>query len=280
MLQKTVSQVVSFEGVGVHSGKHEKICCYPTPEDHGIIFEQSVSKVKIIIGKSIPIATDCATVFAQEEWRLSTVEHFIAACAGLGIDNLMVHVEGNEIPILDGSSALFIKKFLEVGIKTLKKKSRRIRILDTVFIEREDRFIELKPYDEGLSISIFMTRPVFLKDESYSTDIKYQDQTFFCQNIIPARTFGEYDQWNYLKRNGFALGASLENTLVRKDESWMQELQWNDEPVRHKVLDCYGDLFLLGGFLCAQVNACNPGHALHRELLLYLKQTPSVWEFF
>ncbi|MBL4588157.1 UDP-3-O-[3-hydroxymyristoyl] N-acetylglucosamine deacetylase [Candidatus Babeliales bacterium] len=280
MLQKTILEKVFFEGVGIHSGKNEKIYCYPAPANHGIVFEHCMTKIRFVVGDSVPIETDCATVFDQKTWRLSTVEHLLAACAGLGIDNLMVCVEGGEIPILDGSSLLFINKFLEVGLKTLGTSVRYIRILDDVSIQQGDRSIELKPYDKGISFSVSMTRPDFLKNESYSVSLNYEDQDSFCRDILPARTFGDFNQWDYLKENGLALGASLDNAIVFKDGRWIQELQWENEPIRHKVLDIYGDMFLLGGFLCAKIKACNSGHALHRKLILYLKQNPSLWETF
>ena len=126
-VQKTIMHTLVFEGVGIHSGKQEKIICQPALVNQGIVFEHVKMGIRIVVGQTIPVSGDCATVLMEDGWRLSTVEHFLAACAAVGLDNLLVLVEGNELPILDGSALQFIEAFQKAGFILFDAVVKRIR---------------------------------------------------------------------------------------------------------------------------------------------------------
>ncbi len=281
-VQKTIARPLVFEGVGIHSGKQEKIVCQPTSVDRGIVFEQVETGVQIRVGQTIPVSGDCATVLMAHEWRLSTVEHFLAACAAVGLDNLLVLVDGNELPILDGSAACFIEVFNQAGFILFDSPLKKIRPRQKICIEKGQGSIVIEPHasdQDALFLSVSVKNNFLLSDASFDLEQNIESSTFF-KEVAAARTFGRFDQWDYLKQRGLALGATRDNVIVWQEGNWLPALRWHDEPMRHKVLDCFGDLFLLGRFLCARVTVCNSGHTLHKEVIEYALKNPDLWENF
>ncbi len=282
IFQKTLAQPLVFEGVGIHSGKQEKIICQSALVDQGIIFEHVKRGTRIVVGQAIPVSGDCATVLIEDGWQLSTVEHFLAACAALGIDNLLVLVEGNELPILDGSALQFIEAFQNTGFILFDAVVKRIRPRKKMCIEKGQGSIIIEPHEvdsDTLFLSVSVKDNFLLPDDLLEFEQNVAGESF-TKNIAAARTFGRFDQWEYLKQRGLALGAAGDNVVVWKEGNWAPALRWHDEPMRHKVLDCFGDLFLLGGFLSARVTVCNPGHTLHKEVIEYALKNPDLWENF
>ena len=282
ILQKTLARALVFEGVGIHSGQQEKIYCQPTLVNQGIIFEHVQTGIQIIVGQTIPVSGDCATVLMEDGWRLSTVEHFLAACAAVGLDNLLVLVEGNELPILDGSAIHFIEAFQNTGFILFDFPIKKMRPRKKICIEKGQGRIVIEPHSadqEALFLSVSVKNNLLLSDASFDLEHRIEG-VGFLQEIAAARTFGRFDQWDYLKQRGLALGATRDNVIVWQDGAWLPALRWHDEPMRHKVLDCFGDLFLLGRFLFARIIVCNSGHTLHKELIEYALKNVDVWDYF
>ncbi len=219
--------------------------------------------------------SNLATTLANGDATIGTVEHLLSAAAGLGIGNLIVEVEGEEVPILDGSAAPFIYLMHEAGIRVQQAPREFIKILEPLRIEEEDKFVAVYPSDRfKISYTIDFEHPL----------IGEQRQTFvvtprcFTEQIAPARTFGFLREVEALRRNGLALGGSMENAIVVGDNSILNnQLRFEDEFVRHKILDAIGDLMLLGAPLLGHVVAYRAGHSLHAGLVETIQKATDAW---
>jgi UDP-3-O-[3-hydroxymyristoyl] N-acetylglucosamine deacetylase len=220
--------------------------------------------------------SNLATTLAIGEASVGTVEHILAAAAGLGIDNLVVEVEGKEIPILDGSAAPFIYLIHEAGIKVQQAPRQFIKIIEPLRVDDGDKFVAVYPSDRfKITYSIEFEHPL----------IGEQRQTFvvtprcFTEQIAPARTFGFLREVEALRRAGLALGGSMENAIVVGDNSILNnQLRFEDEFVRHKILDAIGDLMLAGAPLLGHVVAHRAGHALHAGLVETIQNAAEAWQ--
>lgn len=280
-LQKTLQKKVTFAGIGVHSGRASGITIWPEQENTGIIFYNAANpSEKIVIGKVIPEVAMHATVIKNGTWCVSTIEHVIAAITMLGITNAAIEVNGGEIPILDGSSLVFVQGILDAGITDQSTLQRTIRPKKNLsFTDHQGRSIELKPddtFDNMLHVeySADFVHPL-------AGDIVFQDTISpetFIEKIAPARTFGFLDQLPLLRQHNLAQGSALSNTVVIGQES-MNDMRFADECVRHKVLDLIGDLSLLGARLVGQIKAHKTSHHFNRLVIEHFIKKPEEWHF-
>jgi len=248
----------------------------PAPPNSGIVFRRvDLDGAEIPARQENLRRSNLATTLANGDATIGTVEHVLSAAAGLGIDNLIVEVEGEEVPILDGSAAPFIYLMHEAGIRVQKAPRKFIKILEPLRIEEEDKFVAVYPSDRfKISYTIDFEHPL----------IGEQRQTFvvtprcFAEQIAPARTFGFLREVEALRRKGLALGGSMENAVVIGDNSILNnQLRFEDEFVRHKILDAIGDLMLLGAPLLGHVVAYRAGHSLHAGLVETIQKATDSW---
>jgi len=276
-LQRTVKQEVSFEGIGLHTGRHSSVCLKPAPRDTGILF---IRKDKdSLIKASVNAVTDTAfaTTIGYNGAKIRTVEHILAALAGLGIDNTFIEVNGPEIPILDGSSVGLTQLILEAGIAKQSKKRPFIRITTPILLSDGHAEIAALPF-EGRRITYrIQFHHHFLGEQKLSIDLTEES---FVVEIAPARTFGFLKDVEHLKANGFARGGSFDNAIILGDKGIMNStaLRFKDEFVRHKILDLIGDLSLLGFPIHGHIIANKSGHTTNLKFLKKLLSCPEYWE--
>ncbi len=248
----------------------------PAPPNSGIVFRRvDLDGAEIPARQENLRRSTLATTLANGDATIGTVEHVLSAASGLGIDNLIIEVEGEEVPILDGSAAPFIYLMHEAGIRVQQVPREFIKILEPLRVEEEDKFVAVYPSDRfKISYTIDFEHPL----------IGEQRQTFvvtprcFTEQIAPARTFGFLREVEALRRNGLALGGSMENAVVIGDNSILNnQLRFEDEFVRHKILDAIGDLMLLGAPLLGHVVAYRAGHSLHAGLVETIQKATDAW---
>jgi UDP-3-O-[3-hydroxymyristoyl] N-acetylglucosamine deacetylase len=275
--QKTLRKDIDCAGIGLHSGLRVAMRLRPAPPNSGIVFRRmDLGGAEIAARQEHLQRSTLATTLANGEASIGTVEHVLAAAAGLGIDNLIVEVEGEEVPILDGSAAPFIYLMHEAGIKVQQAPRQFIKIVEPLRVDDGDKFVAIYPSDRfKISYTINFEHPL----------IGEQRQTFvitprcFTEQIAPARTFGFLREVEALRKAGLALGGSMENAIVIGDNSILNnQLRFDDEFVRHKILDAIGDLALAGAPLLGHVVAHRAGHALHAGLVEAIQKTPDAWQ--
>ncbi|GER92587.1 UDP-3-O-[3-hydroxymyristoyl] N-acetylglucosamine deacetylase [hot springs metagenome] len=269
-LQRTIKKETTFYGIGLHTGKYATVKLKPASRDTGIIFYR-VDKGAIIranIGSVIDtaFATTIGFVNGSDVVKIKTVEHLLAAIAGLGIDNLIVEVDGPEIPILDGSSTQLVGIILDAGIAKQGKKMPYIKIKKPIVYEDAYSRIIVLPYD-GVRISYCINfGHRILGQQELSIDI---NEKTFVQEIAPARTFGFLSDVEKLRANGLAKGGSLDNAVIVGDDGILNDagLRFEDEFVRHKVLDSIGDLSLIGFPIQGHIMLEKAGHTANINFL-------------
>ena len=269
-LQTTIAGPASVSGVGVHSGKPARLTIRPAGEGTGVVFVRA--DVADRDGDIPALATRVTTTELGTNMTndagvsVATVEHFLAACAGLGVDNVRAELDGPELPILDGSSKPFVALLERAGLKHQAKPKRVLRILKTVEIRQGVKFACLSPGEDfTMRIAIdFPTRAIGRQAINFT-----MLPGAFAREIAWARTFGFAHQAEQLYAMGKGLGASMDNTVVIENDAVINPggLQAHDEFVRHKLLDVIGDLFLAGGPIAGLYEAEQPGHALNNQLL-------------
>jgi UDP-3-O-[3-hydroxymyristoyl] N-acetylglucosamine deacetylase len=262
--QKTINREVEIKGIGIHSGQFSKIKLIPAEENTGIVFVKNSVKIpaKLEFAKSF----DFSTTLVKENEKIQTVEHLLAALYLLEIDNIYIEIEGNEIPILDGSAKIFIEKIKEAGVKTQGKEKEFAVINREITFSVEDKYIHAVPSDTA----IFTYKAIynnFIGNRSFSFNTYYDD----IENISGARTYCFFEEVEKLKELGLAKGGSLENAVVFKDDNVLnpEGLRFEDEPVRHKLLDLIGDLYLLGRPIIGEITSVKGGHSLNAAFLNY-----------
>ena len=284
--QRTIKQVVRTTGVGVHSGTKVELTLRPAPPGAGITFRR-VDYDPIV---AIPIAADVvgetrmATVLIKDNARVSTVEHLMSACAGLGIDNLTVDVTAEEIPIMDGSAASFVFLLQQAGLEEQDAPKKFIRVLKDVEIRQgsgsNEKWARLSPYD-GFKLDFFIefNHPA-VDGTMQRASVDFGDVSY-VHDVARARTFGFMQDVESLRGMGLARGGSLENAIVMDEYRILNAdgLRYEDEFVRHKILDAIGDLYIVGHPLLASYTAHKSGHALNNELLRKLLATPDAYEW-
>lgn len=270
-------------GIGVHSGSHVRMVLSPAPVDTGIVFirldVRGVDNAIRAHADSVTDTRNCTTLTNKAGVSIATVEHLMSACAGLGIDNLIVELDGAELPILDGSSAQFVQVLLNAGLQEQNKPQRVIRILEPIEVRMGAKSAALLPMDgfEGLDLDV----TIRFADPAIGVQRRRVELTphSFLIDIADARTFGFMSDVDAMRAAGLGRGASMDNTVV-VDAGRVanpEGLRFDDEFVRHKLLDAVGDLSLLGAPIYGRFVADQPGHALNARLVRALLDTPEAW---
>ncbi|MDD6087949.1 MAG: UDP-3-O-acyl-N-acetylglucosamine deacetylase [Desulfovibrionaceae bacterium] len=268
MNQTTIRRVVFCSGIGLHSGREVSMTLNPSRADQGITFVINHADGKQSYLRPSPeavIATELATTLGNQEASVSTVEHLLAAVLGMGIDNLIITVNGGEIPILDGSASEFLRLFQEAGLYTLHTPRKILRVTREFEFSDGIRRVRSLPYN-GLKIDYAIDFPhPAIGHQSFSLDIT--PATF--ASIAPARTFGFLKQVEWLRSKGLALGGSLDNAIVLDDTAVLnaEGLRFRDEFVRHKMLDFVGDIAMLGTPVRGYFEVSCSGHEFNNRLL-------------
>jgi len=279
--QRTLKNIIRATGVGLHSGKKVYLTLLPAPPDTGIVFRRvDLDPVVEIPARAENVGdTQLCTTLCRGEVRIATVEHLLSAFAGLGIDNAYVEVSASEVPIMDGSAGPFVFLLQSAGIVSQNGPKRFIRIRQPLRVEAGDKWASFEPFDGfKVSFEIEFDHPYF-DDLSKSATIDFST-TSFVKEVSRARTFGFMRDVERLREINLALGGSLNNAVVVDDYRILNEdgLRYDDEFVKHKILDAIGDLYLLGHSLIGAFTGHKSGHALNNRLLRALLADESAWE--
>jgi UDP-3-O-acyl N-acetylglucosamine deacetylase len=267
--QQTVRRPVSFDGIGLHSGETATMTISPAVADTGILF-RTADGTLIPANADHVVDTNSATTVGAFGVRVRTIEHLMAAAAALGIDNLMVDIDGPEVPAADGSAKPFVDLLRSAGRVSVTAPRRPITMSEPIRVGTESRWIEVLPADSlRISYTLDNNHPVIgLQAGTFGIN-----EEVFCDELAAARTYGFLRDVPAMRQNGLARGGSLENAIVVGKRSVLNDsLRFPDEFVRHKILDLVGDLFLLGRPLRAHVVGRNAGHALNYELVAAIQK--------
>ncbi|QIB66616.1 UDP-3-O-acyl-N-acetylglucosamine deacetylase [Kineobactrum salinum] len=279
--QRTLRNAIKATGVGLHTGEKVYLTLWPAPVNAGIVFRRVDLDPVVEIparAENVGDTTLSTTLFADGE-RVSTVEHLLAAMAGLGIDNAFIDVSASEVPIMDGSAGPFVFLIQSAGIEEQNAAKKFIRIKRPVTVEDGDKVASFLPFDGfKVSFSIDFDHPVF-RDRSPHAEIDFSS-TSFVKEVSRARTFGFMHEIEYLRSQGLARGGSVDNAIVVDEYRILNQdgLRYDDEFVKHKILDAIGDLYLLGNSLIGEFRAHKSGHALNNASLRALIAQPDAWE--
>ncbi len=273
--QRTLRRPISCSGIGLHSGRKVSLTLRPAPASHGIRFHRID-----LGGLEIPAHVDhvtsitLATGLARGGASVETVEHLLAALVSQGVDNVVVELSQPEVPIMDGSAAPFIYLIQEAGLRKLGEPRRFLKVVRPVTLGEGDKSIALYPADRfRVSYSISFDHPL-LKHQSRTISL---DEDAFAEEIAPARTFGFLKEVEMMRQRGLALGGSLDNAVVLGETGALNTLRFEDEFVRHKILDAIGDLALVGHPLVGHLVVHRGGHALHTAFGRKLLAEPDAW---
>lgn len=279
--QCTLKNVIRAIGIGLHTGGKVYLTLRPAAVDTGIVFRRvDIDPAADILAKPENVTdTQLSTTLGQGDVKISTVEHLMSALAGLGIDNAYIEVSAPEVPIMDGSAGPFVFLLQSAGILEQEKAKQFIRIKKPLKIEDDDKWVKFEPFNGfKVSFAIDFQHPVLQKSTQFaSVDFS---TTSFVREVSRARTFGFMDDLEALRNLGLAQGGSFDNAIVMDEFHVLNEdgLRYEDEFVKHKVLDAIGDLYLLGHPLIGAFSAHKSGHALNNRLLRELVANESCWE--
>ena len=279
LYQRTLAKSVNVTGIGIHSGKKVTLKIHPASADFGIQFH------RVDIKGATPLKATATTVGATEnnttigegQNSVHTVEHLLAALYGLGINNALCEIDGPEVPIMDGSGASFVFLLKETGVTALNKSKKFLVVLEPVEVKVGDKWARIEPSSKLIIDStIVFAHPIIRKQQKVFE--------FSCENFIKeisrARTFGMLRDVDMLKRKGLAKGGSLDNCIVLDEYKVVNDdgLRFQDEFIRHKILDTIGDISLLGHEIAGKITTFKSGHNLHNLLCRKLLETPSAYE--
>lgn len=279
--QRTLKNIIRATGIGLHTGEKVYLTLRPAAIDTGIVFRRVDLEIPVEIEAKPENVGDTrlSTTLVKGDVRVSTVEHLLSAMAGLGIDNAYIDLSAPEVPIMDGSAGPFVFLVQSAGIEEQNAPKKFIRIKETVIVKDGDKWARFDPF-EGFKVSfkIDFEHPVF-RDRSQTTEVDFSS-TSFVKEVSRARTFGFMKDIEALRNNDLALGGSLDNAIVMDDYRVLNEdgLRYEDEFVKHKVLDAIGDLYLLGCSLIGQFSGYKSGHELNNRLLRALLAQENAWE--
>lgn len=281
--QRTVAKSISSIGVGLHKGEKVTLTLRPAPDNTGIVFRRvdltPAVDFKIrpeLVGDTVM----CTCLIDDNGIRLSTTEHLMAAIAGLGIDNLLIEVDAAEIPIMDGSANPFVYLLLEAGVVEQKQAKKFIRIKKPVRVEDGDKWAEFRPHHGfRIDFEISFNHPVIAESRQH-VRMDFSAASFI-KEISRARTFGFLQDIEYLRANRLALGGSMDNAVVLDEFRVLNQdgLRYDDEFVKHKILDAIGDLYMAGYSILGEFKAFKTGHALNNQLLCAVLAEQENWEF-
>jgi UDP-3-O-[3-hydroxymyristoyl] N-acetylglucosamine deacetylase len=279
--QRTLKNTIRATGVGLHSGKKVLMVLRPAPVDTGVVFRRTDldPPVDVVAYAENVGETMLGTTLLNGDVRVATIEHLLSAFAGLGLDNVYVDLSAEEVPIMDGSAGPFVFLLQSAGIEEQSAPKRFARILKPIEVRDGEKCARFEPYNGfKVNFEIEFDHPVFKKRAQTATmDFS---TTSFLKEISRARTFGFMRDLEYMRSKNLALGGTMENAIVLDDYRILNEdgLRYEDEFVKHKILDAIGDLYLLGRSLIGEFTGYKSGHALNNQLLRKLIQTPDAWE--
>ena len=279
--QRTLRNEIRATGVGLHTGKKVYLALKPAPVDSGIIFCRTDLEPPVEIKAQATSVGDTrlSTALFNGDVRISTVEHLMAALAGLGIDNAYIEVSAPEVPIMDGSAGPFVFLIQSAGIVEQDAPKKFIRILREVSLRDGDKVASFLPFDGfKVNFTIDFDHPVF-KGRKVDAEIDFSSASFI-KEVSRARTFGFMHELEYLRSQGLVQGGSFDNAIVVDEYRILNEdgLRYDDEFVKHKILDAIGDIYLLGNNLIGEFRARKSGHALNNQVVRQLLDTPDAWE--
>ena len=279
--QRTLKNSIRATGVGLHSGTKVLMTLRPAPPDSGIVFRRTDLDEPIDVPARADFVgeTTLGTTLVRDGVKVATTEHLLSALAGLGIDNARIELSAPEVPIMDGSAGPFVFLLQSAGIVEQDAPKRFVRILKSVKVADGDKWARFDPYDGfKINFEIEFDHPVF-KRRSQATSMDFST-TSFLREVSRARTFGFMRDLEYMRSHNLALGGTLDNAIVLDDQGVMNEdgLRYEDEFVKHKILDAIGDLYLLGHSLIGEFSAYKSGHGLNNRLLRTLMADPTAWE--
>ncbi len=280
--QRTLKNVIRATGVGLHSGEKVFMTLRPAAVNTGIVFRRIDLPTPVEVKAQAHLVGQtqlCTVLVDQNDVKIKTTEHLLAALAGLGIDNAYIDLSSEEVPIMDGSAGPFVFLIQSAGIEEQNAAKRFIRITKTLQVTDGDKWARFEPF-EGFKIgfTIDFKHPAF-KKSSANAEIDFST-TSFVKEISRARTFGFMKDIEYMRDRNLALGGSLDNAIVLDDYRVVNEegLRYDDEFVKHKILDAVGDLYLMGHSIIGAYYAYKSGHGLNNQLLRALIADPSAWE--
>ena len=277
MTQTTIEKPVELVGIGLHKGNPVRLRLEPLEAGSGIVFYRKDVGVSIPLVPENVVDTKMATVIGREGHVISTIEHLLSAVYAYGIDNLRVIVDADEVPVMDGSAASFCMLLDEAGIVQLERPKQIMRVRKEVSVREGDKYVKLMPSNEvTFDFTIKFKHPVI----SEQTFVVHLTKELYKNEIARARTFGFLHEVQYLRSKGLALGGSLENAVVLDDKKVLNSegLRFNDEFVRHKILDAIGDMSLLGMNFIGNYEAFAGSHDLNHKLTLELLKNPENYE--
>lgn len=280
--QRTLKNIIRATGIGLHTGEKVYLTLRPAAPNTGIVFRRVdlPEPVEIQARPESVGDTRLSSTLEQNGAKVSTVEHLMAALAGLGIDNIYVDLSAAEVPIMDGSASPFVFLLQSAGIEEQNAAKKYIRIKKTVEVHEGDKWVRFEPHNGfRVNFTIAFDHPVFeTSGQSITLDLA---QASFVKEISRARTFGFMQDVETLRTHGLALGGSMDNAIVMDEYRVLNSdgLRYEDEFVKHKVLDAIGDLYILGHPLIGAFTAYKSGHALNNRLLRTLLADAEAWEF-
>ena len=285
LAQRTLKTLTKAVGVGLHSGQRVELTLRPAAPDTGIVFRRIDLPEPVDIPVNAEAVTDTrlASTISAGQAKVLTVEHLMSACAGLGIDNLYVDITAEEVPILDGSASSFVFLLQSAGVVEQSAPKRFVRVLERVEVSEGEgeniKWARLEPYHGyKLTFEIDFRHPAV--DSTGQQVVFDMSNGVYARDIARARTFGFTKDVEMLRANGLALGGGLDNAIVMDDYKVLNSdgLRYDDEFVKHKILDAMGDLYILGKPLLAAYSAFRSGHAMNNRLLRELLSRPSAYE--
>jgi UDP-3-O-[3-hydroxymyristoyl] N-acetylglucosamine deacetylase len=279
--QRTLKSLITASGVGLHTGQKVRVTLRPAPPDTGVVFR----RVDLAVPVDIPARADLvgetrlSSCLVLDGVKVYTVEHLMSALGGLGVDNVYIDLDAQEVPIMDGSAAPYVLLLQQAGIEEQAAPKRFFRVTKRVEVKEGDKWACLEPYDGyRLSFSIEFSHPV-IERSTQSVTVDFAE-TSYLKEIARARTFGFMHDVEDLRESGLALGGGLDNAVVLDENRVLNSdgLRFADEFIRHKLLDAIGDLYLLGKPLLGAFSAHKSGHALNNKLLRALLADASALE--
>lgn len=280
--QRTLKNAIRATGVGLHTGQKIYLTLLPGEVDTGIVFRRvDLNPPVEIQAKAHNVGeTTLSTCLINNDVRVSTVEHLLSAMAGLGIDNAVVELNAPEVPIMDGSAGPFVFLLQSAGVQEQNAPKKFVRVIKEVTLKDGDKFATFLPYDGfKVNFSIAFDLPVF-QGRNLETTVDFSSGSF-VKEISRARTFGFMHEIEYLRSKGLARGGSMDNAIVVDEYRILNEdgLRYEDEFVKHKVLDAIGDLYMLGNSLLCEFKAHKSGHSLNNRALRKLIEQTDAWEY-
>jgi len=265
MKNKTIKNQIKISGVGVHSGKNVNLILKPAAENYGLKFIRTdLNNAEVPVARENLISGSRATILMHNNVKILTPEHLMASLYAFGINNLIIEIDAEEVPIMDGSAKNFVDCLATAGVIEYQNKKEPLVITKPIFIKENDAYILGLPNDKLSLTYLLELNKTFIKEQILSLDFNYQN---FLKEIAGARTFGFYSEYQALLEKGLAKGASAENTLVIGEDKYLSDLRFKNELVRHKILDLIGDLAIINRPILGSIISLKGGHSLNSQFI-------------